>query len=76
MLRLWRVLLRTWGLWTTKTGKALARGRGVRTIVLLSMDNDGWYPPIYFVEEAKDPAKNLPRSMIGTRCRALQFFCC
>jgi basic amino acid/polyamine antiporter, APA family len=26
---------------------------------------DGWYAPIYFVEEDKDPSKNLPGSMIG-----------
>ncbi len=27
---------------------------------------DGWYAPIYFVEEDQDPSRNLPRSMIGT----------
>jgi APA family basic amino acid/polyamine antiporter len=27
---------------------------------------DGWYAPIYFAEEDQDPARNLPRSMIGT----------
>jgi basic amino acid/polyamine antiporter, APA family len=27
---------------------------------------DGWYAPIYFTEEDQDPARNLPRSMIGT----------
>jgi basic amino acid/polyamine antiporter, APA family len=27
---------------------------------------DGWYAPIYFVEEDKDPSRNLPRAMIGT----------
>ena len=26
---------------------------------------DGWYEAIYFAEEAKDPARNLPRAMIG-----------
>ena len=26
---------------------------------------DGWYSAIYFMEEDKDPAKNLPRSAIG-----------
>ena len=26
---------------------------------------DGWYAPIYFVEEDRNLAKNLPRSMIG-----------
>jgi hypothetical protein len=26
---------------------------------------DGWYSPIYFMEENWDPAKNLPRSSIG-----------
>ncbi len=27
---------------------------------------DGWYSPIYFAEEDKDPGRNLPRAMIGT----------
>lgn len=27
---------------------------------------DGWYAPIYLAEEDRDPARNLPRSMIGT----------
>jgi APA family basic amino acid/polyamine antiporter len=27
---------------------------------------DGWYAPIYFAEEDRDPSRNLPRSMIGT----------
>ena len=35
---------------------------------------DGWYAPIYFVEEDKDPAKNLPRSMIGTALACIAFF--
>ena len=26
---------------------------------------DGWYSAIYFMEEVKDPARNLPRSAIG-----------
>ena len=26
---------------------------------------DGWYAPIYFTEEDKNPCRNLPRSMIG-----------
>ena len=26
---------------------------------------DGWYEAIYFAEEDKDPARNLPRAMIG-----------
>jgi APA family basic amino acid/polyamine antiporter len=26
---------------------------------------DGWQEPIYFVEEDRDPARNLPRSLIG-----------
>jgi basic amino acid/polyamine antiporter, APA family len=26
---------------------------------------DGWYAPIYFAEEDKNPGRNLPRSMIG-----------
>jgi APA family basic amino acid/polyamine antiporter len=26
---------------------------------------DGWYAPIYFAEEDKNPNRNLPRSMIG-----------
>ena len=35
---------------------------------------DGWYAPIYFVEEDKDPAKNLPRSMIGTTLACIAIF--
>jgi APA family basic amino acid/polyamine antiporter len=35
---------------------------------------DGWYAPIYFVEEDKDPAKNLPRSMIGTALACIAIF--
>jgi basic amino acid/polyamine antiporter, APA family len=27
---------------------------------------DGWYGPIYFVEEDRDPTRNLPRAMIGS----------
>jgi APA family basic amino acid/polyamine antiporter len=27
---------------------------------------DGWYAPIYFAEEDRDPSRNLPRSMMGT----------
>ncbi len=27
---------------------------------------DGWYAPIYFAEEDRDPTRNLPRSMLGT----------
>ncbi len=35
---------------------------------------DGWYAPIYFVEEDKDPAKTLPRSMIGTALACIAIF--
>jgi APA family basic amino acid/polyamine antiporter len=35
---------------------------------------DGWYAPIYFVEEDTDPAKNLPRSMIGTALSCIAIF--
>jgi len=35
---------------------------------------DGWYAPIYFVEEDRDPAKNLPRSMIGTALSCIAIF--
>jgi len=35
---------------------------------------DGWYAPIYFVEEDKNPAKNLPRSMIGTALACIAIF--
>jgi len=35
---------------------------------------DGWYAPIYFVEEDKNPAKNLPRSMIGTTLACIAIF--
>ncbi len=27
---------------------------------------DGWYGPIYFVEEDKNPSRNLPRAMMGS----------
>ncbi len=27
---------------------------------------DGWYAPIYFAEEDKNPSRNLPRAMLGT----------
>lgn len=35
---------------------------------------DGWYAPIYFVEEDLDPARNLPRSMIGTALSCIVIF--
>jgi APA family basic amino acid/polyamine antiporter len=35
---------------------------------------DGWYAPIYFVEEDKEPARNLPRSMIGTALSCIAIF--
>jgi APA family basic amino acid/polyamine antiporter len=35
---------------------------------------DGWYAPIYFVEEDREPAKNLPRSMIGTALSCIAIF--
>jgi len=35
---------------------------------------DGWYAPIYFVEEDLDPAHNLPRSMIGTTLSCIVIF--
>jgi APA family basic amino acid/polyamine antiporter len=35
---------------------------------------DGWYAPIYFVEEDTDPARNLPRSMIGTALACIAIF--
>ncbi len=35
---------------------------------------DGWYAPIYFVEEDLDPARNLPRSMIGTTLSCIGIF--
>src|SRR5215467_10587289 len=35
---------------------------------------DGWYAPIYFVEEDTNPAKNLPRSMIGTALSCIAIF--
>jgi len=35
---------------------------------------DGWYAPIYFVEEDQDPARNLPRSMIGTTLSCIVIF--
>jgi basic amino acid/polyamine antiporter, APA family len=35
---------------------------------------DGWYAPIYFVEEDLDPTRNLPRSMIGTALACIAIF--
>ena len=35
---------------------------------------DGWYAPIYFVEEDLEPARNLPRSMIGTTLSCVVIF--
>lgn len=35
---------------------------------------DGWYAPIYFVEEDTNPARNLPRSMIGTALACIAIF--
>ncbi len=35
---------------------------------------DGWYAPIYFVEEDTNPATNLPRSMIGTALACIAIF--
>ena len=43
---------------------------GVLIAFVLSMQAviityDGWYAPIYFIEEDRNPDRNLPRSMIG-----------
>lgn len=35
---------------------------------------DGWYSAIYFMEEDKDPAKNLPRSAIGGVLACISIF--
>jgi APA family basic amino acid/polyamine antiporter len=35
---------------------------------------DGWYVPIYFVEEDLDPSRNLPRAMIGTALSCMVIF--
>lgn len=35
---------------------------------------DGWYFPIYFVEEDWDPSRNLPRAMIGTALSCMVIF--
>ena len=35
---------------------------------------DGWYAPIYFAEEDQNPARNLPRSMIGTALSCVGIF--
>jgi APA family basic amino acid/polyamine antiporter len=35
---------------------------------------DGWYAPIYFVEEDLDPARNLPRSMMGSTLSCIVIF--
>jgi APA family basic amino acid/polyamine antiporter len=35
---------------------------------------DGWYAPIYFVEEDQNPSRNLPRAMIGTTLTCIAIF--
>jgi APA family basic amino acid/polyamine antiporter len=35
---------------------------------------DGWYSPIYFMEEDRDPARNLPRSAIGGALACIAIF--
>jgi APA family basic amino acid/polyamine antiporter len=35
---------------------------------------DGWYAPIYFVEEDQNPSRNLPRAMIGTALSCIAIF--
>ena len=35
---------------------------------------DGWYAPIYFVEEDRDPSRNLPRAMVGTVLSCIVIF--
>jgi len=35
---------------------------------------DGWYAPIFFVEEDQDPSRNLPRAMIGTALSCIAIF--
>jgi APA family basic amino acid/polyamine antiporter len=49
---------------TTPTGVALA---GAVIIALQSAiyTYDGWTGPIYFAEELRDPARDIPRAMIG-----------
>lgn len=35
---------------------------------------DGWYAPIYFVEEDRNPSRNLPRAMVGTVLSCIVIF--
>jgi APA family basic amino acid/polyamine antiporter len=35
---------------------------------------DGWYSPIYFMEEDQDPTRNLPRSAIGGAVACIAIF--
>ena len=71
---------------SVKTGTAsllpsnlLFRSHSIFLALMLALQGvvityDGWYAPIYFVEEDKDPAKNLPRSMIGTALSCIAIF--
>ena len=71
---------------SVKTGTAsllpsnlLVRSHSIFLALMLALQGvvityDGWYAPIYFVEEDKDPAKNLPRSMIGTALSCIAIF--
>jgi APA family basic amino acid/polyamine antiporter len=58
---------------------SFAHAHGIFLGVMLALPGvivtyDGWYAPIYFVEEDEDPAKNLPRSMIGTALACIIIF--
>jgi APA family basic amino acid/polyamine antiporter len=54
---------------TATTGFLLPRGGLLLALVLslqpIIVTYDGWYGAIYFMEEDKDPARNLPRSSIA-----------
>ena len=49
---------------------AIASSGGILLAIVIAMQAviatyDGWYSAIYFLEEDKDPVRNLPRSAIG-----------
>lgn len=57
----------------------LGQGHGFFLGLVLALQGvvvtyDGWYAPIFFVEEDQDPSRNLPRAMIGTALSCIAIF--
>jgi basic amino acid/polyamine antiporter, APA family len=53
------------------SGKIPGQGHSLFLGLILGLQGvvvtyDGWYAPIYFVEEDRNPSRNLPRAMMGT----------